>query len=166
MTLVFWALGVVGAAAVAFFALLLLMYANAFYGLALPAAVAGATALAVAAVQERRSRGAIHLRHCLECGASVLEAAGFCPRCHSVRLEEPASAMRAPGASPRTARTVGREMPVTAYSTDSSGVIGWVDAAPPGSWAEGAAQMHLRRWGLGLLALAIVCASLGLLIGV
>src|SRR5688572_30509915 len=129
--------------------------AGAFSALATMAAVSGGGLLALAWVRGRRESGQIRLRHCLECGASVLEKASICPRCQSVQLEAPEDDEGAAGGSGRAGRRrEGSEMPVSAYSPDSSGAIGWVDSAPPGSWgsAEGMRPRVLRRWGVGLLA--------------
>jgi hypothetical protein len=163
MTLLVWAVGFFGAAVAASGAVLVAIYVNLFFGVALALAAGGATTLVLAALQERRDRGTIHLRHCLECGASVADDAGFCPRCQSVRIQEAASS-GATGATGR--RDTGREMPVTAYSLDRSGVIGWVDAAPPGLMGEAAsAAKTLRRWGATLLVLAAIACVLGFVYG-
>ena len=55
-------------------------------------------------------------------------------------------------------------MPVSALSPDRSGVIGWVDAAPPDSMAAGeeTANRRLRVWGIVLAALGVVLFGIGL----
>ena len=162
MTLLVWGLGLLGTAVLVIAVLLVTLHANLSFGAALAAAAVGGTALGMAALQERRDRGVVGRRHCEECGASVEEDAGFCPRCHSVRIQEPAAS----GAAPAPSRHAGREMPVSAYSPDGSGAIGWVDAAPPGLMGEGAtAARTLRRWGVGLLGLAAVAGVLGVVGG-
>lgn len=161
MAFLLWSGGVVGAAVVAAASLLLAINASLSSGATLAFAAAGITALVIAAVQARRDRGVVPQRHCLECGTTVAPTAGFCPRCNSVRLEEPGGS--AP--SGRGARS-GRDMPVGAFSSDRSGVIGWVDTAPPGLMGESAdAIKNLRRIGIALLGLATFAAVLGSLTG-
>ena len=160
MSLLLWALGIVGAAIVGAVGLALVQSANVFLGLGLPVVVAGGVLLVVATVRGRREAGVVRLRHCLECGASVGETAAVCARCGSVRLEAAAGERAAGGRRGRE----GRDMPVTALSPDRSGVIGWVDAAPPDSMAAGAetANRKLRLWGIMLTTLGIVLFALGL----
>jgi hypothetical protein len=52
----------------------------------------------------------------------------------------------------------GRATPVTAYSRDATGVIGWVDTAPPDGTAQKAeeAGRAWRRWA-GVLLLGAGC---------
>ena len=158
LTLLMWVLGLLGAAVLAGGVILVTVQANLYFGAALAAAAAGGTALGMAALQDRRERAIIGLRHCQDCGASVAEGAGFCPRCQSVRIQEPTSASTASARSAHTAR----EIPVSAYSPDGSGTIGWVDAAPPGMMGEGATGARtLRLWGIVLLGLAAVACVLG-----
>ena len=57
-------------------------------------------------------------------------------------------------------------MPVAAFSSDRSGAIGWVDAAPPGLMGEAAtATRTLRRWGVVLLGLATLLGVVGVVTG-
>jgi hypothetical protein len=164
VALVTWAAWVVAAVAVAAVGLMLAASQGVYYGAALPMGVAGATCLVAARVQERRERGQLRLRHCLECGASVADSAAVCARCQSVRLEAPVDAERGGGPTGSRPRREGREMPVTAYSSDASGVIGWVDAAPPASWSA-AGEMTARvltRWGTVLLGVAAVLVAAGI----
>jgi hypothetical protein len=156
-----WAGWLVAAALAAGLGLLVWAGAGGLYGSATMLAVGGSALLVLAWVRERRERSEVRLRHCLECGASVDEKAAVCPRCQSVRLEAPVEE-RALAGGPSRGRREGREMPVTAYSSDASGVIGWVDAAPPGSWStDGMSPRHLRRWGVVLFGLAVVLAAAG-----
>ena len=162
LTLLVWGLGLLGTAVLAVGVMLVSAHANLYFGAALAAAGAGGTVLGMAALQERRDRGVIGLRHCQDCGASVAHDAGFCPRCQSVRIQEPTSSTTAPAQS----ANAGREIPVSAYSPDGSGSIGWVDSAPPGLMGEGATGVRtLRRWGVALLALAAVAGVLGMVGG-
>ncbi|MBI3972534.1 MAG: hypothetical protein HY332_14740 [Chloroflexi bacterium] len=164
MTFLLWAVVVSGATLVGAVGLALVFSANAFAGVALPLAVAGTALLVVAGVRDRRNRGMLRLRHCLECGASVTARAAVCPRCSSVRLERIAGDGNGGRAGRRA--SAAREMPVSAFSPDRSGVIGWVDSAPPGAdgWAvgEGAATKRLRVWGIALWAVAGACLAFGL----
>ena len=136
--------------------------AGSLNGLASMLAAGGGALLVVAWIRGGKERSEVRLRHCLECGASVTEAAAVCPRCQSVQLEV-AEEVLAGGGRARGGgrRREGREMPVSAYSPDGSGSIGWVDEAPPGSWgsAEGSSPRALRWWGMGLLAAAIAIAA-------
>ena len=134
--------------------------AGGFYGIATSLAMGGTALLVAAWLREKRERGQVRLRHCLECGASVAPDAAVCPRCQSVRLEAPEGEHAAGAMGTVGRRHEGREMPVNAYSPDSSGSIGWVDSAPPGSWAsgDGAPPRTLRRWGFALLGLALVAS--------
>ncbi len=56
---------------------------------------------------------------------------------------------------------------MAAFSGDRSGIIGWVDAAPPGAMGEGAgATKALARWGALLLGLGAIAYALGTVIGI
>jgi hypothetical protein len=155
MTFLVWGLGVAGTAIVASLALLLAIYASPYAGGAVALAAPGGAMLVLAILRGRHERGLIHRRHCLECGTAVADDAGFCPHCRSVRLE---AAVASVGREPR----VERELPVGAYSSDRSGVIGWVDAAPPGTMGGStSATKTLGRWGAILLGLSLLLAILG-----
>ena len=135
--------------------------AGGLNGLATMLAVSGGALLVMAWIRGRRGRGEVRVRHCLECGASVAEGASVCPRCQSVQLDKAGEGGGGGSSGAGSRRGGGREMPISAYSPDNSGSIGWVDQAPPGSWgaAEGSSPRVLRRWGAGLLAAAIVIAA-------
>ena len=164
MALLTWAGWLVVATVVVGLGAMVAANAGGLYGLALPLLCGGVVCLVLAWRRERRAKGEVRLRHCLECGASVSEDAAVCPRCRSVRLESRTSDGPQAGV-PRGAPNPGREMPVSAYSSDASGVIGWVDAAPPGSYsaADGVTPRSLRRWGMALLGLGALLIAAGAL---
>ena len=165
MTFVLWAIAVIGATLVGWVSLALARDVNASLGGALPPAAVGTALLVVAAVRERQDRRTLHLRHCLECGATVAPSAAACARCGSVRLEaisDHGSGGRLGRRAPET-----REMPVAAFSADRSGIIGWVDGAPPGAEGfggdAGTGTKRLRVWGIVLWAAAGLFLAFGLL---
>lgn len=161
-SLLTWSAWLVGAVVAMGIGVIVAANAGGLYGAAILSLLCGGACFAGAWMRERRARGEVRLRHCLECGASVLDDAAVCPRCQSVRLEGQVGKGSTPGAF-GGGRSEGREMPVSAYSSDASGVIGWVDAAPPSGYgaAEGVTPRSLRRWGIALVATSAVLAVVG-----
>ena len=124
-------------------------------GLVLAPLAGGLACLLCAGVTARREQRVFAARrpYCQDCGASVPVGAALCPWCRSPNIVVPAPSDR-PGrrGSGGTGPQGARDLPVTAYSPDASGVIGWVDQ-PPGGWAaaETPAATAMRRWAVALL---------------
>lgn len=158
MVLVRWWAGVLLLVIAAGAAVTVVAFSGSFWSIAIAFAGASAACLAGAWVQARRALGVTPKRHCLDCGASVPDQLTVCPRCRSVRIDIPAiaGAVQVPGGS--------RELPVAAYSGDASGVIGWVDASPPGGAEAGdlIGSHMLRLWSGVLLAIAGFFAMMGI----
>ena len=147
---------VVGAALLA--AGMLLVFGGSFWAIALPLAVAGAVCLGAGVLRARRRPDAGSRHQCLDCGASVPAGMSVCQRCGSVAVGMGGRVHAGGGRG-----AIGRGLPVAAYSPDASGVIGWVDAAPPGGQEAGPDDpgRTWRSWA-GLLLLGAGCfAALG-----
>src|SRR5687767_11493594 len=97
-SLVSWSVLLVGAVVAMGIGLLVAANAGGLYGAAVLLLICGGACFASAWMRERRARSEVRLRHCLECGASVLDDAAVCPRCQSVRLEGHAGGGSTPGA--------------------------------------------------------------------
>ncbi|HEV2122056.1 MAG TPA: hypothetical protein VGW38_04675 [Chloroflexota bacterium] len=158
MALVRWWAGVLLLVIAAAAAVTVVAFSGSFWSIAVAFAGASAACLAGDWMQARHAIGGSRRRHCLDCGASVPDQLTVCPRCRSVRIEVPAiaGAVHVPGGS--------RELPVAAYSGDASGVIGWVDASPPGGAEAGdlIGSHMLRLWSGVLLGIAGFFAMLGI----
>jgi hypothetical protein len=141
-----WALGVLLLTAAVVAAVLLLVGTASFTAVAALLGAASAACFGAGWVRGRRATRARPGRRCLECGAAVPTAA-ICPWCQGVTIAVTA----APGGGAAGERSApARDLPVGAYSSDRSGVIGWVDVAPPEGAGAGALR-GLRGWGAGLL---------------
>ncbi|CAA9275993.1 MAG: hypothetical protein AVDCRST_MAG77-3444 [uncultured Chloroflexi bacterium] len=156
MVLLGWLANALAVGAALIGAGMLLVLGGSFWAIALPLGVAGAVCVVAGGLRARQGAASGMERRCFECGAAVPEGVAVCRRCGSVTV---GTGTR--GAGRRS--DAGRAMPVAAYSRDASGVIGWVDTAPPDGIAQEAeeAGRAWRRWA-GVLLLGAGCfAALG-----
>jgi len=135
---------------------------NLVGGAAVGLVAAGLACLLAAAVAARRAeRPPTGPRpQCRECGSGVPVGAAVCPWCGSGALTGPPRRGVARGGGGGAPAGAGA-LPLAAYSSDASGVIGWVDSAP-GGWAgppQDAAAL-LRFWAWLLLAVGSPFAAL------